>query len=553
MIGYPPIETELSLTGKRWILRHAGLPVHALVPLLLRERGIDPAGRERTPPSAFADMERAVARIRQAVSRREKVGIFGDYDADGVTAVAQLVRYFQRHSIEPFVRLPHRVRDGYGLHAGVADECICAGIDVLITADTGITAAAEVRRLGEEGIDTIITDHHALPAQLPPAFAVIHPERPPACPLPHPSGSGVVFQLLRALEGDDWEGRPTDEALVMIGTVADLVPLAGDNRQIVLRGLAALESLGNGPLAQLRESVRSGGRPLTSTDIAFRVAPRINAAGRMDDAAFALAALLTGGEAIAELSRLNETRQRETERLLAQVWEDIRATRESAPFLFAAHERYHPGIIGLLAGKLTDMTGRPSLVAHIDGDRCTGSLRSAACYNVTEGLARVQMFLTGFGGHAQAAGCTFARDDIDALRDALQEDARAHAPADALPPHIAVDAILDPGDITLALCEEFLAMEPFGQGNPEPRFLLRHSPLDSLRAVGKNRDHLQARAFGLKAIGFGLGHLRNRTGNAPDLVCRIGIDTWNGARAPQIFIEDIRLPADVAVPALAAH
>lgn len=539
----------LSLTGKRWsVPATTGLPPSALPARLLVQRRL--AENVAFSPRMFPDMEHAVLRVRRALANRETVAVFGDYDCDGITATALLTRFFRRRGIEPIVRLPHRITDGYGLHAGIVEECAQRGVTLLITVDTGITAVAEVKAAAARGIDVIVTDHHHVQDEVPQALALLHPLLAPGFPLPHPSGAGVALAFVRALEEDnEWEDRATDLSLAAIGTIADLVELRGGNRSLVQQGLVALNSLSTGPLALLAASLRTPGRPLTSADIAFRLAPRINAAGRMQDPGIALTALLEGGEALKELERLNSSRQGATEELMAQVWRQIGLPPSPAaqdlaalpPLLALASEQFAPGLIGLIAGRLTEATGRPSLVVAIRDGTCTGSLRSTDAYHVTEGLERMADCFETFGGHARAAGCTFPQAHLDAVTARLTQDIRERTTPDTLLPALTVDALLAPQDLTLSFVECLAHLEPFGQGNEEPLFLLPAIRLDAPRRVGAGGAHLQARVAGIKAIGWRLGHLADHASQSLDVVCTVGIDTWNGRRSPQIVIEDMRL------------
>lgn len=509
-------------------------------------------------------MERAVARIRLAMKRGETIGIFGDYDCDGITGVAQIVRFFRRHSIHPHVILPHRVHDGYGLKRHTVEAFGVHGVTLLITVDTGITAVAEIGEAQQKWrIDVVITDHHHLHEELPPAHAILHPLLATSFPPPHPSGAGVAHTLIRALEGEEWEGDETDHALAMIGTIADLVELKGTNRTLVQQGLTALNGLTTGPLALFADAIRSAGNPLTSTDIAFRLAPRINAAGRMEDPSIALTALLEGGEALKDLSSLNARRQESTVKLLEESNRLLGLPERFEPFvlenlpplLCSASPAFPEGIIGLLAGRLTEAYGRPSFVVSISDGECTASLRSTRAYHVTQGLERVSDHLSTFGGHAQAAGCTFALKDLEELKRRLTADVAAHTRPEDLRPLLEIDVVLDPKDISLSLCEQLRHLEPFGQGNPEPLFLLKNIRINQPRRVGKEGAHLQGRIAGFKAIGFRLGHLSEETAHPLDIVCKIGIDTWNGDRAPQLVIEDVchATPQKTEPATLASH
>ena len=537
---------HLSLTGKSWHLpaRDARVPPSALTALLAREREIELGAQGALiGPCVYPDMQRAVERIKQAVAAKERIAIFGDYDCDGVTSTAQLVRYFQRHEHEPIIRLPHRMQDGYGLNPRIVDEFIEQEVSLLITVDTGIASIAEISELQGRQVDVIITDHHQHAEELPPAYAIVHPALAPKHPSPHPAGAGVAYQLVRALEGaDTWSDSAVDQALAMIGTVADLVELRGNNRLLVQQGLRALAPLDTHPLAQLFEVAGTNLYQASSTDIAFRIAPRINAAGRMADPLLALEALLQGGQAVQELDQLNADRQDETSMHIETALKDM----TDSPLAASCKEEYGHGIVGLIAGKLTEQSGRPSMAATIDGDICTASLRSPKSYHITEGLQRCKHLLLRFGGHAQAAGCTFEYARWQELCQALSEDIQAHVSLEELVPSLHVDLTLAASDITLSLVRECSNLAPYGQGNPEPLFLLPQAQVSDTRRVGKDQSHLQARIHGIKAIGFGLGELEQHCTGPLDLVCRLGVDNWQGKEEVQLYIVDMRVPVQVA-------
>ena len=530
----------LSLTGKHWVLPESTASKNAseLITWLRSNRGITDQDSTLVAPAIFPDMPRAVDRIHRALHDHEAIGIFGDYDCDGVTAVAQLLRYFRRHNLEPWTRLPHRVRDGYGLKPELVPEIVAAGVTLLITADTGITAIQEVEQLKEHGIDVIITDHHQVHEQLPLAYAVIHPA---LCkhPLPHPSGAGVAYKLVHALEKNPWHDMNTDLALAMLGTVADLVELKGENRTLTTLGLQALERIPSGPLAQLRERCRPHDAPLTATDIAFRMAPRINAAGRMTEPDIALRALTEEGDALHMLDLLNEQRQSLTRELCSQAMREF-DDEHLPPVLVSVSEDYPHGIVGLIAGKLTEHYGRPSLVAHTDGVSCTASLRSPPSYHVALGLKQCASLLDRYGGHAQAAGCTFPLNNLDTITQILSEDIASHVNVDDLVPQIQVDAVVNTAAVTLDTCRQLRYLEPYGQGNPEPVFLLPRVSLCNTKACGKDDAHLTGRIAGKKCVGFGLGNLAGRDGEH-DIIARLNVSEWNGSTEAQLQIIDITM------------
>lgn len=543
------IEKPLSLTGKRWVITPAhDRPQHvdgtALIAWLRAHRGLEDVSAHATgswhDATLFPDTDKAAARVRHAVSAGERIGIFGDYDCDGITSTAQMVRFLRRRGIEPSVRLPHRVHDGYGLKASHVEEFHAAGVTLLITVDTGVSAHGAVERANALGIDVIILDHHHLLTP-PPAHAILHPALAPDFPEPHPSAAGVTFMFLHALEEGFWADRDTDLALAMFGTVADLVHLTGFNRSLVSEGLEVLPGLPEGPVKTLLNQV-SGGKPLTSVDVAFRVAPRINAAGRMADPMLALKALLDGGAPLHDLDTLNTLRQDQTSRALERALLELGSGDERTlpSFLSIASASYPHGILGLLAGKLTDRYGRPSMAVHIAADHCTASLRSPIAFNIVQALERNKHLLISFGGHAQAAGATFALEHYEALTDAIERDAAANLPPHELTPALAIDAEVPATAITRDFCAALSTLGPFGQGNPEPVFLLREVRLLNARRVGADGRHLQAQLGGCKLIGFGLGSHVDDTTRPLDIACRVGLDSWNGRVTPQLFLVDLR-------------
>ena len=533
----------LSLTGKLWREPSTVLDVDSLASFAdalatRRQLGDHQGTGNWYEPSAYPDAQKAAARTEQAIRDQENIAIFGDYDADGITATALLLRFFRRRGIEPLVRLPHRIADGYGIKPAHIKEFLDVDITLLFTVDTGIGAYDALAEAKANGVDVIVLDHHHVTTP-PPAYAILHPSLAPDFAGAHPSAAGVVFSFLHAMETEAWADRDTDTALAAIGTVADVVSLTGGNRRLVREGLAALARLTDTPLATLVSSV-SKGLALTSTDIAFRIAPRINAAGRMANPTLALTALLEGGSALAELEKLNSERQLETQRCIDDALLSIDA-QNPPPFLFVASDMYPSGILGLIAGRLAERFGRPAMAAAIHGDTCTASLRSPACYNIIEGLARhAELFVT-FGGHAQAAGATFQLSHLEEIRSVMSDDVATHVTAEELNPTMAIDAELPLPLITPRFSTSLSTLEPYGQGNIEPLFLSRGVTLTFPRTVGHDGKHLQAHAGHFKLIGFGMGeHLEHAT-KPLDIVYRLGIDSWNGKNAPQLFLQDLRI------------
>jgi len=506
-------------------------------------------------------MQQAVGRIERALKGGEKVGIFGDYDADGITGTLQLIRYFRRRGIEPETYLPDRLTEGYGLKLKSIEYFREKGVTLLLTVDTGITAHTEIAAARAAGIDVIVTDHHRVRGGRPGAYAVLHPEVPFPFPNPHLSGSGVAFMLVRALEHlEIWEGIEEDAVLATIGTIGDLVPLTGENRVLVYHGLKLMLGLKPGPLRELIESVQSPGRPLTSGDIAFRVVPRINAAGRLEHPSLALLALLHGGAALERLHELNSERRTMVEDLTELA---LSLVDRHQLFLTLRHTKFTPGVVGLIAGRLTELFGRPALVASIEGDTCVGSIRGIPSLDIMECLEHpaVRPHLFSYGGHTQAAGCTLSKSAFDALAAGLWRAMLDRGMnEETLVPTLFLDGELPEQGVGMDFARHLSLLEPFGKQNEEPIFLLRNRRLTDVRAVGARPNgssgqaealvrtghpggrHLQCRIGGVKAIGFGLGRFAQEVSSSTplDIVCKVAVSTWNGREQLEYQIQDIR-------------
>ncbi len=542
---------NVSLTGKRWIIEEdfrelfdtqrdfgSSLLSHFQHHRVLTEEGSLPFVALGSVPR---DMTKAIERTQRAVAKRERVALFGDFDCDGITSVCQLSRAFERRGLQPMLRLPQRVKEGYGLRLSQVDDFKAAGVTLLYLLDTGIVAHEEIAAAKSHGIDVIVLDHHRLPDQLPEAIAILHPAlaSSPGIAL---AAAGVTFGFvswLEATESTSWEGRAEDLALAAIGTVADLVKLQGSNRALVRAGIEAMSTLGSGPIHAL---LRASGiaEALTSRDIAFRIAPRLNAAGRMDDPMIALRALRGDLESLTLLEHFNTLRQDSVRSILARVGKE--AAQSDRTFLCLASRDYPAGVVGLVAGKLSETHSKPSLVAHIHGELCTASLRSIPGYDVTDAIRSCSDLLLTFGGHSAAAGCTFHLSQFPQLADRLQAHAQERLTQERLIPTLAIDGILDPTHISLSLCTALNQLEPFGEGNREPRFLLPAVQLSALKRVGREFAHLQGTTNSLKLVGFGLGSVFERIPAVVDVVCRLSIDAWNGTQKPQLIVEDLRIP-----------
>ena len=470
------------------------LGIHPVIGRILALRGVDDADAARRflnpslahlhDPFGLADLEPAVDRLLAAVERRERIGVHGDYDVDGVTATVMVHRALTLLGADVTHHLPDRLADGYGLSAASVDKLHADGARVIVSVDCGIRSVEAGTRARDLGLDLIVTDHHEPSEALPPALAVINPKRKD-CRYPDKNlaGSGIAFKLVQALCGrtghDDW--LPSFVKMAAIGTIADVVPLQGENRVIAKVGL---DRLSRGPnsvgLQALLDVCGLTGKTLDSFNVAFAIAPRINAAGRMSSPELAAQLLLTSdraeaGAAVALAQRLDEenTRRRaEEQTVLGQA----RKAVESNPDI-GAHgivviggTGWHRGVIGIVASKLVETFGRPAIVLSIDGETAHGSGRSIPAFDLLASLEHVRDLFTTFGGHRQAAGMTLASTRVGELRSRLCEYADERLGPDELTPRLHLDGTLALREITSELVAGIRRLEPFGSGNPRPIF-----------------------------------------------------------------------------------
>lgn len=473
-------------------------------------------------PMRLSGMPQAVARIQQAIDSGERIVVFGDYDVDGVTATALLYTCLDSAGAEVYYKLPSRGEDGYGLSEAAVELMDEKDVSLIITVDSGISAAAAVRRAKELGMDVVVTDHHLAPAELPEAAAVVDPQQPgdeSGCGML--SGAGVAFKLVCALEGCDAEELlPVYGDLAAIGTVADIMPLVGENRRIVKAGLALLQETDRPGLAALIRQCGLEGKRLTAENISFALAPRLNAAGRMDDATAALELLLCEDEAqaaglAAALEEKNAERQKTEQHIAQSVLDTIAAdpSYETDRILVVWGEGYHQGVIGIVASRIVEKFGKPAVIIAVDeaGDG-KGSGRSVPGISLYDAIAACAPLLVRYGGHAQAAGLSVKKENLGALRPRHQRLGRAGVPR-ARGAAIEVDARVQLAALNCAEVASLEKLAPFGAGNPAPLFLVENALLEGVYPLSEGRHvRLRLRQGGaaLNAVYFGKG---------PDTLC----------------------------------
>lgn len=541
--------------------------VHPLVVQLLANRGIvepshvasflDGPNGQAHDAYLLEGMSEAVDRIERAIADREMIAVHGDFDADGVTATAVLVETLESFGAKVTHFIPQR-EDGYGFNVASLGALVEQGARLVVTVDCGISSAAEVEMAREHGLDVVVTDHHRVTGPLPEAVAVVNPRRPD-CRYPYKAlaGVGVAFKLAQALLGsqrvvDDRTPREVERSLldlVAIGTIADVVPLNGENRVLACRGLAELNRTAR---PGLRELIRTSGHTLgqiDSWDISYVLGPRLNAAGRLGDAVSSYR-LLTGGleeapELAQTLEAANLYRQQLTEEALSRAREQVRDQLPCAKLLIVASEDYRLGIVGLVAGRLTEEYNRPTVVLGIDGAEARGSARSIAAFDLAAALTTCQEFLTRFGGHARAAGFTVPLDKLGPFRERLLALAEDQLSDRDLSPQLEIDAELSLRTASWRLHREIDKLAPFGHENPSPLFLSRGLRVLDARVVGQTAPGHLRLLLGdgyarWNAIGFGFGELAANLSEVVDIAYHLEADTYRGGESLRLRLKGIR-------------
>ncbi len=510
-------------------------------------------------PSTMPGVTKAATRLAAAIRGEESILVWGDYDVDGITSTVLLLSFIDDCGGAADYYLPHREDDGYGMNRSRAEQAVTDGVDLVITVDCGTANHAEVGYLMDAGVDVIVTDHHVLQGEHPPALSFINPQRADAPPAFRPlAGVGVAFLLVagtRTAMAADGPTPPLKSYLdvVALGTIADMVPLKGLNRILVHHGLQGWEKPARPGLSALKRIAGIEDRVLDSSTIAFTVGPRLNAAGRLDSASRSVDLLRTRSFAegliqAKELDRLNNDRKEIETRIfdeaVAQVGRDAEAVGPEA--IVVASEGWQKGVLGIVASRLVQHFHRPAVVLCITDDgSASGSGRSIKSFNLVRALAGAAELMDRYGGHAMAAGMTLPVARIDALRERLSAAVSAEVSAEDLIPSMDIDLELPVDAVDPSLLTVLETLAPFGNGNPEPRFASLAVPLLSCKRVGRDGAHLKLVVDGgngrrLEAIAFRRGDAPVEPGDLVDLAYVPEIKTWRGVRSLQLRIEDLR-------------
>ncbi len=569
-----PKSAELRLP-RRWVLAPPPPPevearlshYHRILRRVLTQRGVATAAEAdiflngaalAVDPFRMKGVSEAVSRLRFALRRGERIAVYGDFDADGITASALLTAVLRALGADVRSYIPHRVDEGYGLNRQALDRLRARDCRVVVTVDCGIRSLDEVAYGQRRGLDLIITDHHSVGPELPPARAVINPKQP-GCRYPYKSlaGVGVAYRLaqglLRAAQKVDRNGSLglTEEDLldlVAIGTVADIVPLRDENRHLVRQGLSRLNRPTRLGVRALMEEAGIAAGQVTAWSIGFQIGPRINAAGRLDSGELAYELLTTDDEPrarelAARLGELNQRRQSLTRQHAEQALAAL-ADKPDAYFHLVASPDYAHGIVGLIASQITEATYRPTAVVHVGDKESRGSARSIPEFDITAALDQCRDLLVRHGGHAMAAGFTVRNAELPALAERLQDIARAQLADKELAPTLTIDAEASLGELDWALYEQLQRIEPCGHANERPVLLARDLKVTAYRAVGADGHHLKlsvtdGRTF-FDAIAFRQGRLADQMPPRVDLAFTLDASEWNEERRLQLNVLDLR-------------
>jgi single-stranded-DNA-specific exonuclease len=535
-----------------------------LAQVLVRRGLADPAAAkaflaadEAHPPGAIGGIERAVETILRHARAGGRIVVHGDYDVDGVTATAVLVRCLRRLGAEPRWFIPSRLEDGYGLSVATVARLARAGASLIVTVDCGITAVEEVAAARAAGVDVVVTDHHRPRAdERLPDTPIVHPALG-GYPCPELCGAAVAWKLALALEAAaSASGAEEDLDLVALATVADCVPLRGENRAIVRRGLRALAVTSKPGLRALMRAAQVEPAMLDARAVGFRLAPRINAAGRLRRADAGLELVLTEDEGRAEatareLHMANAERRDVETRILFAAEAQVAEAGERAAHVLAG-EDWHPGVIGIVASRLAERHHRPTVLVALDGDRGRGSGRSIPAYDLLAGLNACAGHLARHGGHRAAAGLEVERGRLDAFRSAFEAHAEATLSSDELLPVERVDAVVAGDSLGLDLAEELDRLAPFGMGNPDVALLMRAAELADPVAMGEGkhvRFTVQGGGTRARAVAFGSPRLPVEPGAPADATFALERNAWNGLVEPRLVLRCARPcePAPVEV------
>ena len=505
-------------------------------------------------PFLLPDMDKAVERLKKSVEKAETVLVHGDYDADGVTSTAILVSAFRMLGLKTYYHIPNRLIEGYGMSMKGIEKAAEYKAGLIISADCGISSEESISKAISMGMDVIVTDHHEVPDRLPPATAVIDPHRKDSkYPFKYLAGVGVAFKLIQALFTElkvkDCDSRLENFLdLVALGTIADSVPLTGENRIIVSNGLKIINEGGSRIAIKAMKEVAGVDREFLAKTLSFTLIPRINAAGRLDDAGIVVELFLT--EDIKEAKRISvllEEQNRKRKTIEGDVFKEamdmIDPDKVDSAIVLSSPD-WHPGVIGIVASRLVEMFYKPVFLFSIDGDTAKGSARSIPPFHLFRAISECSDILIGYGGHRMAAGVRISTDKLPVFREMMSAKVDNSLSPDDLVPVLDIDASVNLSEINLSLVKELNMLEPFGNSNREPLFGAREINIVDHRIVGNNhlKMQLSQENYRIDTIGFGMGDELKNIGSSStlDIAFVPGINEWNGMRSIQLYLKALR-------------
>jgi len=553
----------MSLLGKKWIIQNqdGGLDV---VSKLFKNRDLDTEEKQKVffeggleklyDPFLLKDIKRAVDRIRQAIDKKEKVMIFGDYDVDGITSTVIMYDFLKRVGADVYYTIPNREKDGYGLKDYFIQQFKESGIDLIVTVDCGVANVNEVNLANELGIDVVITDHHDVPDVLPNAYAIVNPKQKD-CDYPNKnlSGSVVAYKLVTILAPYYFDSNLANEYLnqqlgmAVLGLVADCMPLIGENRILTKYGLKSLEKTDNAGINALLKSAGVTNQKITSITIGFYLGPRINAAGRLDTAQHAFELLLGDAEKVSTLSQLNSKRQKIVGEFVDEAKAMVESLEKIPNIIIIKDPKWRVGTLGLIAGKICDYYNRPTIAMQERDNECTASCRSLNDFDITSFLRKETGDLfSAFGGHKLAGGFTLPKENFDEFLKRIEKASKDCINPDEFHDTLEIDCEIEPHELTYDTSNHIMKLEPFGNGNPEPTFVIKNTKILSIKSVGKKGEHLQFPVQHgdkkIQAIAFRFGeHLDKINSESEyDIAFNLEINEWNGWKKLQMRVVDLK-------------
>jgi len=515
---------------------------------------LDPKLASLSDPRRMPGMEKACSRVLKAAGAGERVAVYGDYDVDGVTGTAILLETLKFLNIDCGYYIPHRYREGYGMNSGAVRRLKEDGYGLIVTVDCGVGNVGEIKLAGELGMDVIVTDHHNPPGVLPPALSIVNPKLAgPGNSCFDLSGAGVAFKFAWALlrkAGIRDDGMLLSLLdLVSMGTLADVVPLRGENRVLAVQGLQSISLRKRLGLRQLSEAAGlSGG--ITTRAVNFGLAPRINAAGRLEHASLAVDLLMEKDEGRAresarELNRINVRRQEIGSAIQEEVFVKLKSGRTDDHIVLSKGSGWHPGVIGIVASRVVDAFNLPAVLIGVDGGYGRGSARSMDEVDIYGILSTCADLFEDFGGHRNAAGFRIRQEKIDELSGRLKEQAKKKISPEQMSPRTDIDLELSFSDVNMGLVKELERLSPYGAGNPEPVFMTGGLRAKDWRLVGRG-NHLKAKFSSgdsaLDVIGFDLGEKASMLNYSSlyDIVYTLRVSEWEGFESAELRLIDIR-------------